>query len=83
MKKVALVTGTSSGFGKLIAQTLASNDITVFAGMRNIATKNAAVTAKLNRNPNITSIELDVANELSVQQAVESIALSAGKIDIL
>jgi NADP-dependent 3-hydroxy acid dehydrogenase YdfG len=83
MKKVALVTGTSSGFGKLIAQTLAANGIIVFAGMRNITTKNASIAAELNALPNITAVELDVANETSVQGAVEQIQAIKGKIDIL
>jgi NADP-dependent 3-hydroxy acid dehydrogenase YdfG len=83
MKKVALVTGTSSGFGKLIAQTLAANGIQVFAGMRNITTKNAAVANELNALKNIKVIELDVANEAQVQAAVQGIKSEVETIDIL
>ena len=80
---VALITGTSSGFGKLIALTLAAKGIKVFAGMRNITSSNAKVAKELNAHANITVVELDVANELSVQQAIQQIEAETGTIDIL
>jgi NADP-dependent 3-hydroxy acid dehydrogenase YdfG len=83
IQQIALITGTSSGFGKLTAITLANKGIKVFAGMRNIATKNAAVANELNTIKNITAIELDVANEDSVKAAIALIEKQEGKIDIL
>ena len=44
-KQVALVTGCSSGFGKLIALKLARNGFAVFASMREIKGRNAQAAA--------------------------------------
>jgi NADP-dependent 3-hydroxy acid dehydrogenase YdfG len=80
---VALITGTSSGFGKLIALTLAAKGIKVFAGMRNSTTSNAVIANELNAVENITVVELDVAKKASIQNAVKSIVQETGRIDIL
>ena len=47
MSKTIFITGTSTGFGKLTAITLANAGHTVIAGMRNTATSNAAVAAAI------------------------------------
>ena len=44
---VVLVTGASSGFGKLIAETLARKSFEVFATMRNVTERNAATSREL------------------------------------
>ncbi len=53
MSKTVFITGTSSGFGKLTALTLAGAGFTVIAGMRNTTSKNAAVARELEAVPNI------------------------------
>ena len=50
---VVLITGCSSGFGKLAAVELAANGHTVFATMRNINGKNRTVANELRANPMI------------------------------
>lgn len=82
-QQIALITGTSNGFGKLTAITLANKGIKVYAGMRNMATKNATAAAELNAMDNITAIELDVTNETAVQAAIANVEKEAGTIDIL
>lgn len=70
-KKVVLVTGASSGFGKLIVETLsATNDYTVIATARNIESKNAEAAAALGALDNVHVVELDVTSEESVNSAV-------------
>jgi NAD(P)-dependent dehydrogenase (short-subunit alcohol dehydrogenase family) len=46
-QKVVLITGTSSGIGRLIAETCARKGYAVFASMRSIVGRNAAHSAAL------------------------------------
>ena len=47
MEQTLLVTGSTSGFGRLMVETLASRGYTVFAGMRDVAGKNAPAAEAL------------------------------------
>jgi NAD(P)-dependent dehydrogenase (short-subunit alcohol dehydrogenase family) len=84
-----IITGTSSGFGRLTVETLAKAGHTVFATLRNSAGKNAKAAAELKAigaaNDNRVHVfDLDVTRESSVHQAVEAIAKQAGGvIDVL
>ena len=85
---MALVTGTSSGFGRLTAQALARDGALVFAGMRDPDTRNAGPRADLVRwaedqDLRLAVVELDVTDEASVARAVEDICARAGGIDVL
>jgi NAD(P)-dependent dehydrogenase (short-subunit alcohol dehydrogenase family) len=86
-KFVTLVTGSSTGFGRLFTQTLARNGHTVFATMRDPAVKNAKNAAILRdyaakENYEIHVVEMDVTDELSVDRAVHSVVEQAGRIDV-
>lgn len=72
-----LITGASSGLGKATAKLFASKGWKVIATMRN--PKNETELNKLN---NVTLLELDVTNEVSIQKAVEA-ATRIGAIDVL
>ena len=85
---VVLVTGASTGFGRLISVTLARRGYTVFASMRDIAGRNRSHAAELEElqrqeDLRLSVVELDVTDDLSVRQAVERVARDAGKIDVL
>src|SRR5271166_2791848 len=85
---VALITGASTGFGRLISITLARRGYTVFASMRDIAGRNrshAADLEELQRQEKLrlSVVELDVTDDLSVRQAVERVMRDAGKLDVL
>jgi len=87
-REVVLVTGTSSGFGRLIVETLARKGYQVFATMRNVKGRNAAAArefAELAKRESLSlqTLELDVTNDDSVESAVSKVVLQYGRIDVL
>jgi NAD(P)-dependent dehydrogenase (short-subunit alcohol dehydrogenase family) len=81
---VVLITGCSTGFGRLLVEDLAGAGYTVFATMRDTAGRNRAVADQLSDvSPNLRVLELDVTDEASVGAAVESALASAGHIDVV
>ena len=58
MKKVIFITGTSSGFGKLMVQTLSKAGHTVIAGMRGSKGKNSSAAAELSALPGVEVVEV-------------------------
>ncbi len=79
---VALITGTSSGFGRLMAETFARNKLRVIATMRDAAGRNAKAAEEL-RALNIDVIDIDVTDQSSVDRGVAEALALAGHIDIL
>lgn len=74
-KKVALVTGASSGFGYRTAVSLAGNGYEVYGTSRKQST---GVSAE-----GIYMLVMDVRDRRSVRQAVENVINAAGRIDLL
>lgn len=83
MKKIVLITGTSTGFGGLMARTFDREGFTVIATMREVNGKNAEAAKELNALPNTEVVELDVTSDDSVQQAVSHVLAKYGSIDVL
>lgn len=88
MSKTVLITGTSSGFGKLIAQTSAAKGYTVIATMRGVEGKNKESAAELTKygegQPgSIDVMELDVASGESVASAIQHIEGKYASVDVL
>ena len=86
--QVILITGTSTGFGRLMSEALARNGHTIFASMRNVAGRNAANYAALSdlaerEALSLQVIELDVTDDASVENAVNEVIDRAGRIDVL
>lgn len=83
-----LVTGSSLGFGYLTAKTLASQGHHVYATMREAGGRNAGVAQELHAWAETSAsglevVEMDVGDEASVRQAVESILGRGGQIDVV
>ena len=82
MNKTVLITGTSTGFGRDTAETLALAGHRVFASMRDPEAKNREHAEALRRQ-NIEVVELDVTDSQSIERAVAAVIAKAGRIDVL
>ena len=80
-KRVVIITGASTGFGRLMAEGLARRDYRVFATMRGVNGKNASAARELRTLADV--VELDVTDDASVERAVAEVMAAAGRIDIL
>jgi NAD(P)-dependent dehydrogenase (short-subunit alcohol dehydrogenase family) len=86
--KIILITGASSGFGRLTANALAKAGHTVYASMRDTKGRNAAQVRDveefaLANNSDLRAIEMDVQSESSIATAVDQIIANHGRIDVL
>ncbi len=86
--RVVLVTGASSGFGRLTAESLARVGHVVVAGMRAVDGRNAPARAALDdlavrEGLQLGAVELDVQSEQSVDEAVSTVIRAHGRIDVL
>ncbi|PCI36441.1 MAG: short-chain dehydrogenase, partial [Elusimicrobia bacterium] len=77
-----LITGTSTGFGKLITETLLEEGHQVAATMRNSQNKNKASALALT-TAGATVIDLDVADDGSVALGVQDAIDALGGIDVV
>ena len=87
-KKVILVTGSSSGFGRLTVETLARQGHQVYASMRDINGRNAEASDQIRElaereNLAINLVELDVTDDVSVDEAVSEVIDRSGRVDVL
>ena len=88
MNKVVLITGASSGFGRLAAKALAMAGHVVYGSMRQTATRNAPVVEQManfsqDNHVDLRALELDVQSERSVDAAVGKVIAEQGRIDVL
>lgn len=72
---VVIVTGVSSGIGRVAAEKFAQQGCQVFGTVRNIA-KAQPIT-------DVEFIEMDVCDEISVQKGIQTIIGRANRIDVL
>lgn len=84
-QKVAIVTGSSSGIGFETSLTLARNGFHTYATMRNMGGEKSKPLTEVAKNENLQlrAIELDVDNDKSVIDAINTIVEERERIDVL
>lgn len=88
MGKTILITGASSGFGQMAAYALADAGHTVYASMRRTTDRNADKVAAAARHAaehgvDLRTVELDVQDQASVDQAIATVIGETGRLDVL
>src|SRR5712671_1390440 len=88
MAQTILVTGSTSGFGRLTVETLARQGYRVFAGMRAAAGKNAPAAEALHALAQreqlaLHIVEIDVTDDASVERAIAAIIVTTGRLDVV
>jgi NAD(P)-dependent dehydrogenase (short-subunit alcohol dehydrogenase family) len=81
--KVAVVTGSSTGIGYETSLILARNGFLTYATMRNLNKSENIKSVATKENLPIQTKQLDVTDDLSVKNAIQSISSEAGHIDVL
>src|SRR5437867_4514028 len=83
IRKVAVVTGSSRGIGYETSITLARNGFLTYATMRNLQKeKNIRLITDKEKIP-LKTLQLDVTDSSSVNNAIKSIVDETGRIDVL
>ena len=88
MAQTILVTGSTSGFGRLMVETLARQGYIVFAGMRAVAGRNVSAAEELRvlaerEHLALRIVEIDITDDASVEQAIESLTGITGRLDVV
>jgi NAD(P)-dependent dehydrogenase (short-subunit alcohol dehydrogenase family) len=83
VNKIAIVTGSSSGIGLETSLTLAENNFTTYATMRNLDKASNILEVAERKNLPINVVQLDVTDDTSVQQAIQFVSEKEGRIDLL
>ncbi len=81
--RVAVVTGSSSGIGFEISLILARHGFKTYATMRDLQKSSTLRSIADKEKIPLKCVQLDVTNDISVKQAIETIVNEANKIDIL
>ena len=88
MSQVALVTGASSGFGRMIAGDLAHAGLVTYASMRGTKGNNAKIVSEIGeqagmKGVDLRTVELDVQSDSSIAAAVKTVLDAQGRIDVV
>ncbi|HEY9406506.1 MAG TPA: SDR family NAD(P)-dependent oxidoreductase, partial [Nitrososphaera sp.] len=80
---VAVVTGSSSGIGLATSLALSKNGYLTYATMRNLAKRDSIQSVADKQHLSIRVVQLDVTDENSINDAIQSILSESGRIDLL
>ncbi|MGZ5509480.1 MAG: SDR family oxidoreductase [Nitrososphaeraceae archaeon] len=82
-KKVAVVTGSSSGIGLETSLLLARNGFYTYVTMRNLDKSKTITDLKQKEKLSLEVLKLDVTTDESVKEAIHRITNEQGRIDVL
>ena len=87
-QQVVLVTGSSSGMGRLTVETLARARYKTYASMRDVTDRNAQAAKELQTLAETETLplhvlDLDIISDASVEGAIQTIVEQSGRLDIL
>jgi NAD(P)-dependent dehydrogenase (short-subunit alcohol dehydrogenase family) len=82
-QKVAVVTGSSSGIGYETSLLLARNQFATYASMRNLKKSDELLNIAAKERIPLKVIQLDVNDDSSVNDAIDTIVKENGGIDVL
>lgn len=82
-QKVAIVTGSSSGIGLETAIHLAKNGFKTYATMRNTSKSDEIKERSQSENLSLEILQLDVTDDESVKNAINTVLEKEGQIDVL
>jgi len=82
-KKIAVVTGASSGIGLETSLFLAKNGFKTYATMRNLSKAENIKQRIDDENLPVEILQLDVTDDTSVRNAINKIVEKEGRIDVL
>ena len=82
-QQVALITGTSSGFGRLLVEGLAARNTVVYATMRRVESHQDVVDQFRALGPHVRVDELDVNSPADVSRVAERVERESGHLDVL
>ncbi|MFE0930596.1 SDR family oxidoreductase [Streptomyces mutabilis] len=86
---VVLITGSSTGIGRLTSLILARQGHRVYAGMRSLTSEDGAATAAemariaAAENLDLVAVQLDVSSQESADAAVRTVVDRAGHLDVV
>lgn len=88
MSRTIVVTGCSTGFGRIVSEQLGRAGDRVYATMRAVDGKNSAVAAELrglvqSAGIDLRVLELDVTSDASVEAAAESVIMESGAPNVV
>lgn len=84
MKKTILITGASSGFGKMLVHKLSGlKEFNIIATLRNTKHDNLSIANELQTLPNVTVLELDVTHQDNIDEIIKQTHDQFNTIDIL
>ncbi len=82
-RRVALVTGASSGIGLRAAVALARDGVRVFAGMRDVSRAADLIDAATQARVTVEPVAIDVRDEAAVREVVARLERDAGRLDVV
>ncbi len=88
MSRTIVITGCSTGFGRIVSEQFARAGDRVYATMRGVDGKNSAVAAELrglvqSEGIDLRVLELDVTSDASVEAAAETVIMESGAPDVV